>query len=131
MSLNGKLSKSVIDGHPPGSCCFPLLFGISGRVGTIVFNGKPQNPRLAAEITNQAMEFMYCYSSLRISNGSATKMVQWEEPLRSWAKLNIDRASLGNLDLAGCGGVVWDENGNWVAEFSRRIGITSSFMMPN
>ena len=82
---------------------------------------------MAAEITNQTMEFMYCYSSSKIPNGSATKLVRWEKPPRGWTKLNTDGASLGNSRVASCGGVVWDESSNWVARFSWRIRITSSF----
>lgn len=55
--------------------------------------------------------------------------MRWEKPPRGWAKLNTDRASFGNRGLASCGGIVRDEHGNWVAGFSRKIGITSSFMV--
>ena len=34
---------------------------------------------------------------------------------------------MGNSRVASCGGVVWDESSNWVARFSWRIRITSSF----
>ena len=49
------------------------------------------------------------------------------EPQVGWKKLNTDGASKGNPGLAGCGGVVRDKNGRWIAGFSRRIGVTSSF----
>ena len=49
------------------------------------------------------------------------------EPQVGWKKLNTDGASKGNPGLAGCGGVVRDENGRWIAGFSRHIGVTSSF----
>ena len=29
--------------------------------------------------------------------------------------------------MAGCGGVVRDEEGSWIAGFTRRIGVTTSF----
>ena len=128
LSLNGKLSKSVIDGHPPWKLLFSFaVWHIWKSRYNSVFNGKPQNPRLAAEITNQTMEFMYCYSSSKIPSGSATKLVQWQKPPRGWTKLNTNGSSLGNPGVAGCGGVVWDDSGNLVAGFSRRIVITSSF----
>ena len=41
----------------------------------------------------------------------------------------MDGASLGNPGVAGCGGGVQDESGNWVAGFARRIGITSRIGM--
>ena len=31
------------------------------------------------------------------------------------------------MERAGCGGVVRDEHGNWVAGFTRHIGITDIF----
>ena len=31
------------------------------------------------------------------------------------------------MERAGCGGVVRDEHGNWVAGFTRHIGATNSF----
>ena len=39
----------------------------------------------------------------------------------------MNESSLGNSGLAGGGGVIRDEIGNWVVGFSRRIGVTSSF----
>ena len=45
-----------------------------------------------------------------------------------WLKLNTDGAANGVLGLAGGGGVVRDENGNWVIGFSRRLGKASSFL---
>ena len=34
---------------------------------------------------------------------------------------------MGLHRLAGCGGLVRSENGQWVVGFSKRIGVTSSF----
>ena len=43
-------------------------------------------------------------------------------------KLNTDRSSLGNPGVDGGGGLIRDENGNWVVGLARRIGIANSFM---
>ncbi|KAL0016957.1 hypothetical protein SO802_004026 [Lithocarpus litseifolius] len=47
-------------------------------------------------------------------------------------KINIKRgtdgSSLGNPGLAGGGGLIRDENGDWVVGFARKIGIANSFM---
>ena len=43
-----------------------------------------------------------------------------------WFKLNTDGSSLGNLGLAGGGGVIRNHVGDWVGGFSRAIGITTS-----
>lgn len=55
------------------------------------------------------------------------KQIKWERPARGWVKLNTDGSSLGNPSLAGGGGVIQDEEGNWIVGFARNIGITTSF----
>ena len=43
-------------------------------------------------------------------------------------KLNTDGSANGNLGLAGCGGMIRDDSGQWIVGFSKCIGITSSFV---
>lgn len=40
-------------------------------------------------------------------------------------KLKTDGSSLGNPGVAGGGGLIRDENGNWVVGLARRIGIAN------
>ncbi|KAL0014756.1 hypothetical protein SO802_001825 [Lithocarpus litseifolius] len=54
---------------------------------------------------------------------------RWERPTSGWVKLNTDGSSLGNPGLAGSGGVIRDEEGNWLMGFARNIGITTSFQV--
>jgi len=42
-------------------------------------------------------------------------------------KLNTDGSSMGNPGLVGGGGLIRDENGDWIVGFARNIGITTSF----
>lgn len=84
------------------------------------------NPRLAADIIHQTMKFMYCVSSPRGPTRNIVKRVWWERPPGGWSKLNVDGIALGNLGLVGCGGIVRDDHGGWLAGFSRCIGITTS-----
>ena len=44
-----------------------------------------------------------------------------------WKKLNTDGSVLGSVGQAGCGGVVRDDCGNWLAGCTRHIGATDSF----
>ena len=44
-----------------------------------------------------------------------------------WKKLNTDGSVLSSVGQAGCGGVVRDDHGNWIAGFTRHIGATDSF----
>lgn len=39
----------------------------------------------------------------------------------------MDGSTMGKHGVAGCGGVIRDEDGQWIAGFSKRIGYTSGF----
>ena len=95
---------------------------------SFVFNRKNQSPRLAADIFNQTMELMYRACSPRGPAQYIIKEVRWERPPEGRSKLNTDGAVMGSTGLAGCGGIVRDNHGGWLAGFSRRIWITNSFM---
>ena len=43
-------------------------------------------------------------------------------------KLNTNGSSLGNLGIAGGGGVIQDKSGRWVVGFSRKIGIATGLL---
>ena len=47
--------------------------------------------------------------------------------MQGWKKLNTNGACNELHGLAGCGGVVRSEDGQWVVGFSKRIGVTNSF----
>ena len=49
-------------------------------------------------------------------------------PERGRLKLNTDGAASKALGVAGGGGLIRDNQGNWIVSFSRRIGVTNSFM---
>ena len=49
--------------------------------------------------------------------------------MQGWVKLNTNGASLGNLGVAGGGGVIRDECGEWVVGFARNIGVANNFIV--
>ena len=125
---NGLWKPNGAVGSLPLKMVFPFaLWNIWKSRNGYVFRGKIPNPKLAEEIVNQGMEFLYCVDSPRDLTCSIIKRVRWEKPQVGWKKLNTDSASKGNSGLARCGGVARDENGRWIAGFSRHIGVTSSF----
>ena len=74
-----------------------------------------------------ALEFMYCVTSPQNLVCKTSKRIRWEKPPSGWKKLNTDESSIGCMERAGCGGVIRDEHGNWVAGFTRHVGATNSF----
>ncbi|XP_023898408.1 uncharacterized protein LOC112010297 [Quercus suber] len=61
------------------------------------------------------------------SKGGSNSNSETNQATRGWVKLNTDSLSLGNPSLAEGGGVIRDEEGNWLVGFARNIGITTSF----
>ncbi|PKI70141.1 hypothetical protein CRG98_009473 [Punica granatum] len=56
---------------------------------------------------------------------SEWRLIRWERPPAGWLKLNSDGATRGNPGLAGAGGIIQDEHGNWISGFKHNIGIVS------
>jgi len=52
--------------------------------------------------------------------------VQWLPPSSNWVKLNSGGSSMGNTGLAGGGGLIRNERGEWLKGYARAIGITTS-----
>ena len=127
LQINEKVNSSYIEGKPPWRLIFNFaVWSMWKSRNLYVFNRKNPNPNLVAEIYNQMLEFMFCVSSPRNPVRKINRIVRWEKPLVGWRKLNTDGSSLGCLERSGCGGVVRDEHGHWVAGFARHVGTTNS-----
>ena len=92
-----------------------------------IFKGKRVNQNLSKDIMNQVLEFIYCVHSLRSPNRKINRSLRWERPPLGWKKLNTDGSWLRGADRAGCGGIVRDDQGEWIAGFAKHIGSTNSF----
>ena len=73
------------------------------------------------------MEYEHCVKLPKIASGQVVKRISWEKPEVGWFRLNSDGSSLGNLGLAGSGGLIRNSEGDWVCGYARKIGITTSF----
>ena len=49
-----------------------------------------------------------------------------DQPPLNWYKLNLDGSSLGNPSLAGVGGLIRNDKGEWIKGYARAIGLTTS-----
>ena len=52
--------------------------------------------------------------------------MRWCYPPLNWHKLNSDVSSLGNSGLAGGGGLIRNDKGEWVKGYARAVGFTTS-----
>ncbi|KAK9991008.1 hypothetical protein SO802_025993 [Lithocarpus litseifolius] len=76
----------------------------------------------------QATEFFLCINRPRNNRRMITKHIRWEKPASGWMKLNTDGSFDDLLEVAGEGGLIRDEQGNWVAGYTRRVGRANSFI---
>ena len=129
LDMNGRMNTNHLAGKPPWKVIFPFaIWDIWKNRNGVVFNRKNRNPNLAFAVLNQAMEFVFCVETLRGLTHHVIKRVHWEKPPHGWVKLNTDGAAEGNMGLAGCGDLLRDDHGNWIAGFVRRIGTSTSFV---
>jgi len=93
-----------------------------------VFKGGVLYPNVAKEILARVMEYNHCASSHTAAKRMVMKSIRWDKPSTGWKKLNTDGSLVDSLGLAGGGGVVRDDQGNWVFGSARKIGPVSSFL---
>ena len=94
-----------------------------------IFKGRSQYPNLAKEIKARTLEYMHCACNFTATKKWVLRRFRWEKLDTGWMKLNTNGASNGSLGFAGGGGVIRDEEGNWVIGYARRIGPAKSFLV--
>ena len=128
INLNGKAKCSRAQEKPPWNVTFSFdVWYIWINRNMVVFNGKKVIQNLSKEIMNHVLEFICCMHSPKSPIRKINRSIFWERPPLGWKKLNTDGSWLGGADRAGYGGIVRDDQGEWVAGFSRHIGSTNSF----
>jgi len=63
---------------------------------------------------------------LRVLEKASIMGIRWEAPDKGWLVLNTDGAAREGMGLAGAGGIIRDNMGNWVIGFSENLGKCSA-----
>ena len=128
LSRNGNHRSTSANMNPPWNTLFSFaIWNIWKSRNNFIFQRKRLNQQLHVEILNQTFEFIHCIASPRLMIRRCVKRIKWDKPPVGWMKLNTDGSVCGSVGVAGCGGVIRDDCGNWILGFNRRIGITNSF----
>ena len=129
LSRNGNKRSTSVTLKPPWEILFLFtVWNIWKSRNNFVFQRKRLNQQLHMEVLKQSYEFLHCIASPRVMTQRCVKRIRWEKPPDGWMKLNTDGSVIGSKGVAGCGGVIRDDGGNWISGFTKRIGITNSFM---
>lgn len=92
----------------------------------MVFKNNLANWNLTSEIQSRAAEVAFLVLNEIFSVPRVTIQVRWICHLINWFKLNSDGSSLGNPSIAGRGGLIQNDRGDWVKSYARFVGITTS-----
>nr|POE87207.1 putative ribonuclease h protein [Quercus suber] len=88
----------------------------------ITFMPTDKSPQLQkdskAEAVAKAAEFLHLGINGKQISAKTKIQVCWHQPPLSWFKLNTDGSSLGDPDLAGRGGLIRNDKGEWVKGFA-------------
>ena len=128
LTVNAWKEQLNCHSKPPWNIVFLFaIWMLWKQRNSVIFHNRDPNPNLATHIISQVSDFYWCAAEWKKANIFTMKNIRWERPSSGWRKLNMDGSSLGNPGIAGGGGVIREEAGNWVVGFSRKIGVTSSF----
>ena len=129
LNTNAKSKWLASSNHPPWNVLFPFsIWLIWHQHNQMVFKGKGANPHLAKNIFMQATEYALCINRPNRNQTRMIRQIRWEKPDSCWVKLNTDGSASDLLNAAGCGGLIRDDQGNWLRGFSRHVSHANSFI---
>ena len=127
LKLNCQSSKNNCISSIEWSILFSFaLWSLWLHQNSIAFERAHSHLDLKAETLAKATEFFYIGINGKQIWTKQKIQVRWLCPLPNWFKLNIDGSSLDNPGLAGGGGLIRNEKGEWVKGFARAIETTTS-----
>ena len=76
----------------------------------------------------ESAEFYAIGFNAKVERNKAVVPIGWLKLHEGWTKLNTDRSVMGNPAMAGGGGMIRGQEGEWIAGFARPLGRTNSCM---
>ena len=127
LNLNCKTSMSSLSSNINWSILFPFaVWTLWLHRNCIAFDNPHHHKDLKHETMAKASEFLYLGMTEKHNPVKVKIQVQWLPPPVNWVKLNSDGSSMGNPGLAGGGGLIRNEKGEWIKGYARAIGVTTS-----
>ena len=79
-----------------------------------MFHNKPIQQNLGHEIFREAMLYEHCIKLPRTIANKVVKRIRLEKLEVRWFRLNLDGFSTGNPFPAGSGGLIRNDEGEWI-----------------
>ena len=76
----------------------------------------------------ESVEFYAIGFNAKAERNKAVVPIGWLKLHEGWTKLNTDRSVMGNPAMAGGGGMIRGQEGEWIAGFARPLRRTNSCM---
>ena len=92
----------------------------------VILREKAPQSNLKTKIISKATAFAFLGLDGKRPTHQATIWVKWIALPVNWYKVNSDESALGNLGLAGGGGLIRNDKGEWIRGYARAIGSTTS-----
>lgn len=107
-----------------------IVWGIWKWRNEAIFNNKEPNIEhkiWTLERQEDEIQKVFKRSRALLSNsGKSSERNCWKPPLMGWVTINTDACFKTHNELAGCGGVLRDDNGDWVTGFSCTVRVENS-----
>ncbi|XP_019163505.1 PREDICTED: uncharacterized protein LOC109159849 [Ipomoea nil] len=109
---------------------FPyVLWNIWKARNNVTFNNQiTPSPVIIKRACSEASEASQSLASRKGPLPASQIWVHWSPPQSGFIKLNSDGARKALSGLASAGGILRDQQGNWLAGFITKIGVTNSFI---
>ena len=106
---------------------FPqTLWNIWLQRNKAIFQERNVERGLSALCIKKSAEFFAIVPNIPNKPNRIQVQVKWSKPQPEWVKLNMDGFVFGDPKKAGGGGVIRNNEGDWVAGFVKKFGNVSS-----
>lgn len=127
LKLNCRCSRFSASSNIEWGTIFPMAVWIFWlHRNNIVFGRTRPHRNLVDETLARATKVAYLVSNGKQITNRNKIQVRWLNPSSNWFKLNSNGSSRGNPGLAGGGGLIRNDKGEWVKGYARAIDITTS-----
>ena len=126
MKVNCSSKSTLRHHHLPWKIVFPFgIWQLWNQRNSFLFSSGTVTRNIQDHCIKKSAEFFAIVGDKPNKNLRTNIQVKWTKPPVGWLKLNTDGFAVGNPGIAGGGGLIHNENGDWIMGLAKSLGITS------